>query len=90
MDFAAAWDTLEIGDRVTVSNGLPEPSNPIGMSWKLWRSHNFEGELVERIDGDWRCMRFELDASLFARVSYSIVEGIGHVIEPVTPPPEDP
>lgn len=76
--FSECWDTAALGARVTVSNGLPEPSNPDGLPWRLWRSHNFTGALTEKRPGAPRRMVFELDPSNGATVSYEIIEGLGH------------
>lgn len=86
MDFAGAWDALSVGDSVTVSDGTPPPSaNVDGWPYKCWRSHNFTGTLVEKIDpesapgGPPRSMRFELAPNEDGNViGYQVVEGVGH------------
>jgi hypothetical protein len=81
MDFAQAWEELAIGDVVTVSNGRPCPStNRGGLPYRLWRSHNFTGVLVEMSEGEaGRTMRFELAADASGSVvGYSVAEGGGH------------
>lgn len=81
MDFAAAWDALAPGDQVAVSDGRPSPSaNPASMAARIWRSHNFAGVLVEKIDGPPRALRFDLAADGAGNViGFSVVEGFGHL-----------
>lgn len=81
LSFSAAFATLSIGAHVTVSNGLPEPTKVGGGPWRVWRSHNFTGELVEKIDESPRRMVFQLPKEGGALVSYTIVEGLGHGFE---------
>ena len=84
MDFATAWQQLERGQRVRVSNGQPRP-NGTGLGFKVWRSHNFEGRCVEFIGGPPRAIRVEMDEVEGARVGYVIAEGSGDLFEPVQP-----
>jgi hypothetical protein len=81
MDFEVAWDTLELGDTVAVSDGRPCLStNASSLANRIWRSHNFTGALVEKIDGPPRSLRFDLPADGNGNfVGYSTVEGFGHV-----------
>jgi hypothetical protein len=81
MDFAEAWDTLAIGDEVTVSNGMPRPNNFDGIPYRMWVSHNFTGTLVEKIDGEWRAMKFELPPSLAFVIAFTVQEAIPHTFE---------
>lgn len=76
--FSECWDTAAIDTHVTVSDGMPEPSNPDGLPWRLWRSHNFTGSLKEKKPGAPRRMVFELDPVGGATVSYEIIEGLAH------------
>lgn len=76
--FTECWDTAALGAVVTVSDGLPEPSNSEGLPWRLWRSHNFTGTLTEKKPGTPRRMVFELEPLNGATVSYEIIEGLGH------------
>lgn len=76
--FSECWDTATLSARVTVSDGMPQPSNMDGLPWRLWRSHNFTGSLVAKLDGTPRAMKFELSPANGATVSYEIVEGLGH------------
>lgn len=78
ISFAECWDTAAPDMRVTVSDGMPEPTNPNGLPWRLWRSHNFTGSLKQKIAGSPRRMVFELDPTAGATVSYEIIEGLGH------------
>lgn len=78
MSFGSAFATLSVGDSASVSNGLPEPSKVGGTPWKAWRSHNFTGQLVEKIEEAPRRMVFRLAQEGDARVSYTIIEGLGH------------
>lgn len=64
MDFEEAWSTLELGAVVAVSNGQPIPQAlETSLPMKIWRSHNFTGELVEKLDGAPRILRFDLPPS---------------------------
>lgn len=93
MDFATAWDALEIGALVKVRDGRgaegagsPPPSaNTTGHAYRLWASHNFTGDLIEKIGGDFRAMRFGLDNDLGNRIGYTVQEGWGHRFEEVEP-----
>lgn len=79
MDFAEAWATLEIGQRVRVSDGTTEP--PPGRRWAFWRSHNHEGQLIEKLDGPPRALKVELDKINGAQVAYEVAEGNGETFE---------
>lgn len=81
MDFAIAWKKVQIGQRVRVSNGLPEPSKPDGRPHAIWRSHNHEGEVVEKIDGAFRAIRVQLDEHEGAQVAYDVSEMSGDKFE---------
>ena len=83
MDFAQAWDILSIGDLVAVANGKPPPSaNTEGVPYKAWRSHNFTGALVEKIDGPFRAMRFELPADeLGTVIGFTVQDAVPHTFE---------
>lgn len=80
MDFATAWTTFDIGASVKASDGMPPPStNTAGIPYQGWRSHNFTGTLVEKIDGDFRAMRFELAPNELGNViGFTLLEGVGH------------
>jgi len=80
MDFGQAWNELNIGDRVRVSDGRPKPGGG-GLGFKIWRSHNFDGRCAEFIDGPPRSIRVEMDETEGARVSYSIAEGSGDLFD---------
>jgi hypothetical protein len=83
MDFAEAWSAFSIGDKVAVSDGLPPPSNPAGVAHRAWRSHNFTGRLVEKVDGGFRAMKFELDPEGGATIAYTVQEAVPHVFAAV-------
>lgn len=80
MDFAEAWTALAIGHSTVVSNGQPEPmATPESFVHRVWRSHNFTGQLVEKIDGPPRQLRFDLAPDDNGSViGYAIMEGVGH------------
>jgi len=78
MTFSEFWDSAEIGDTATVSDGMDEPTQETGLPHKAWRSHNFTGTLVEMINTNPRRMRFELPKQGNATISYTVVETIGH------------
>lgn len=80
IDFAQAWDELTAGQRVRVSNGQPEPGGK-GLAHKVWRSHNFEGEVAMFADGPPRAIQVQLDEQEGARVAYTITEASGDLFE---------
>lgn len=82
MTFEEAWDGLELGDRVAVSDGTPAPPESQVRRYSLWRSHNFEGALVEKADGPHRGLRIEIDKTGGARVSYTVAEWPEHEFTP--------
>lgn len=85
MDFAEAWTAFAIGDRVKVSDGTPPPSsNTTGMPYRAWRSHNFTGTLIAKIDGDYRGLQIECDPEAGATIAFTVAEGIPHTFEPAT------
>lgn len=81
MTFEEIWPLAEIGDRLRVTNGAMEPSRRGSLRWKVWRSHNFEGVLVDKSDTATRCLCIELAPEAGAIVRYSVVEGMGHNFE---------
>ncbi|SKB32343.1 hypothetical protein [Sphingopyxis flava] len=81
MNFAEAWNALTIGDVISVSDSMPEPSKVGGLPWRAWRSHNFTGTLVAKSDAQPRRMTFELAPLDGATVRYEIVETIPHSFE---------
>jgi hypothetical protein len=80
MDFSQAWESANVGDYLTVSDGIAMPSLIGGMPWRCWRSHNFTGRLVDKVDGQIgrRAMRFELAPHGRASIAYTIHETGGH------------
>ena len=84
LSFSAAIASLALGTTVKVSNGLPEPTKQGSGAWRMWRSHNFTGELVDKVSNAPRSMVFRLPQEGAARVSYTIIEGLGHSFEAVT------
>lgn len=81
LSFSAAFASIDTGTMVQVSNGLPEPSKPGGVPHRIWRSHNFTGELVDKQGGVPRRMIFRLPQDGNVRISYTIEEGLGHSFE---------
>ncbi len=77
MTFDEAFD-LPSGARVRVSDGQREPEQRDSVRWRMWRSHNFEGVIAEKIDGSPRRLRIELDPTASAHVSYIIDESVPH------------
>ena len=59
--------------------------NRSGLAWRLWRAHNFTGTLAEKIDGDFRAMRFELVNELGNAIGHTVAEGGGHRFETQLP-----
>lgn len=81
MEFDQAWASLQIGNRVRVSNGSPEPAG--GIARKIWRSHNHEGEVCSKDEGAFRAIKVKLDEANGVQVSYSVVEDSGDRFEPI-------
>lgn len=77
-DFDTIWTTGTIGDSFTVSNGQIEPSIAGSLPWRHWRSHNFTGMLVEKVEGAVRCLRFRLPPEAGATVTYEVSEAVEH------------
>lgn len=80
MDFAEAWNALDVGNAVTVGNGTPPPSaNTDGWPYKCWKSHNFTGTLIAKNEGPPRTMQIDQAADEAGTVvGYQVVEGVGH------------
>lgn len=78
MDFGDAWNTLSVGDYVSVTDGRPEPTLRGGMAWWIWRSHNFTGVLVGKSDGNARTIRFRLPRFANADVALDVIESLPH------------
>lgn len=78
MTFDEIWDGVSLGAIITVSNGKPAPSGGLGTPrYNLWRSHNFSGPLLEKIDGAPRKLRIR-DQSNPYQVAYDVSEGVEH------------
>jgi hypothetical protein len=75
IDFDEAWETLPMGSRVRVADGRPEPEPPSGLRWNAWRSHNHEGEVVDKVLGPPRGIQVRLDKIDGAQVTYTIADG---------------
>jgi len=81
MTFDEVWNTAPIGAAVTVSNGRPSPAGGLGAPrYNQWRSHNFSGELLEKIDGAPRVLRIS-DAGNPKTVAYDVCEDVPHTFE---------
>lgn len=78
MNFAEAWAAFEIGAYVAVSDGMPEIPRAGNVSWRIWRSHNHIGKLVDKIEQTPRRMVVELSPINGATTQYELVEGLGH------------
>lgn len=80
MGFNMAWASLAIGDTVAVSNGEREPNaDPTSLAHRVWRSHNFSGELVDKLDGAHRALCFDLPADADGNViGYTVEEAVAH------------
>ena len=89
MTFEEAWDGLEEGSKVKVSNGNPPPSkNKDGLPYKAWVSNNFTGTLRGKVThDDWRYLHIEVDPSdtgeQVESLAYDIPEGNGHIFEAI-------
>lgn len=90
INFAAAWE-LPLNTWVKVSDGTPPPSaNKEGNPYRAWKSHNFVGQIEERIDMDgWRSLKIVLDndetPDVVDYMAYTIQEGVFHTFEPLNP-----
>lgn len=82
MDFDQAWVELEPGQRVRVSNGQAEPATN-GLPLQIWRSHNHEGELVEKLDGPPRALHVRLDPDGDVQIGFQVREDSGDLFEPI-------
>lgn len=80
MTFEELWDGGSIGEKVRVSNGRPRP-NGDGFAFKVWRSHNFEGKIVDWIQGPPRAIRIELPEENGAVVAYDVSEDAGNTFD---------
>lgn len=52
MTFDEIFTGAAIGAIVSVSNGAPAPPPSAAFRYACWRSHNFSGALLEKIDAD--------------------------------------
>lgn len=81
MNFGDAWTAFDIDDEVEVSNGRPPPFNTTGVAYRAWRSNNFTGTIVEKVDGPYRVMRIRMVDPDFApdaadnAIIWTFVEG---------------
>jgi hypothetical protein len=80
MTFEEAWEALEIGDAVTVSDGTPAPSaNTEGWPYMCWRSHNFSGTLTAKNEGPPRSLQIDMAPNEAGSViGYAVAEGVTH------------
>lgn len=85
MDFAAAWTTLSVGEDVIVTDGRPEPEMAGSLDWKVWASHNFTGELMEKMDGPPRKLRFRRVVGDSAILSYETGEDMSYSFQGLNP-----
>lgn len=84
MNFSECWDAVPVGARVEVSDGSPQPSNQNGTPFKMWRSHNFTGELVEKTgDAPHRIMGFRLDPEETVTLTFGVNESTPHTFATV-------
>lgn len=84
MTFDEVWAAAVIGDVVSVSDGRAAPGGALGdRRYNLWRSHNFSGALLEKIDGPPRMLRIA-DAGNPKAVAYDVSEAVLHTFEIVT------
>lgn len=81
MTFDEAWAAAQIGDVMVVSNGRPEPPGGLGASrYNVWRSHNFSGPLIEKVEASPRRLRIR-DAANPKTVTYDVREDVPHTFE---------
>ena len=82
MTFEEVWDTVEIGMVITVSDGRSEPGGGLGsFRYNAWRSHNFSGSLVEKLEAGGsqpRRLRIADAASPAVNVLYDVAENVSH------------
>lgn len=78
MTFEEIWQNTPLGTRLRVTDGKPEPSGQEGLPWRLWRSHNFDGEFVDKIAGPPRALQIRLDESGGSQIAYTVSETVEH------------
>lgn len=89
MTFDEIWAAVETGAGLRVSNGLPPPSaNKLGIAYRSWASHNFNGTLRDKIERDgWRYLSIEVDPSTTGDeveyLAHEIAEGPQHSFDPL-------
>lgn len=88
MTFDEFWTAANLGDALSVRDGTPSPSNVEGNPYKMWKSHNFDGILREKVTADgWRYLRIEVDPDETPEevefLAYDVAEGIGHTFTPL-------
>ncbi len=72
---------LPLGAVLAVSNGRPAPPMAATFRYNCWRSHNFSGPLLAKIDATEtapRMLRIEARNEAGARIAYDIADGAGH------------
>lgn len=83
MDFAQAWDRAVVGTELIVSDGRPEPPQQTP-AWRMWRSHNFTGSVLAKIDGPPRVLRIEFETEA-ATIAYDVSEAVAHTFTLAAP-----
>lgn len=85
MTFDQVWGSVSIGEALAVSDGRAEPSPDTQRRWNIWRSHNFSGPLIAKIDGAPRKLRIQARADAGVTVAYDVAEDVEHNFEMVSP-----
>lgn len=83
MTFEEVFAGAEIGAVLAVSNGKTAPPESAAFRYNIWRSHNFTGALLEKIDGPPRRLVIA-DAEAPILRSFTVAEEYGHVFTPIT------
>jgi hypothetical protein len=77
MTFEELYTSTPIGAAVRVSDGTAKPPETAAR-FSAWRSHNFEGAVLQKDAGPPRRVRIEALNAMGVHVSYWIDESVAH------------
>jgi hypothetical protein len=86
MTFDEVFTDTPIGALLQVSDGRPSPPPKAVQRVREWRSHNFSGPLLEKIEATEtapRRMKIRAIDEPGLVVEYVVAEGIGHTFTPL-------
>lgn len=86
LTFEEVWELADLGIMLKVSNGQPPQGAPGSQLRNVWLSHNFTGNLEEKIEEDgWRYLKIATpDDPATVEVeyrAYTVADGGGHSFE---------